>query len=129
MYLNDRSVAQLAASGDFGHTDTINCDNPLLSPQQLEHVCFDGNYVGQEDGGPPTPFIDPVTGATYSEGFLEVDRRNTEGDPRQQDLRHKALRVLGGVKGIVAKGISYDVWRQVGVPPDVLRKAGITRAG
>ncbi len=27
-----------------------------------------------------------------------------------------------------SKGLSYDAWRQVGVPADVLRRAGITRA-
>ena len=34
MYMNDRSVAQVAPSGDFGTTENINCDNPLLSDQQ-----------------------------------------------------------------------------------------------
>jgi hypothetical protein len=28
-----------------------------------------------------------------------------------------------------AKGISYATWREIGVPADVLREAGITRAG
>jgi hypothetical protein len=27
------------------------------------------------------------------------------------------------------KGISYAAWRELGVSPDVLRRAGITRAG
>jgi hypothetical protein len=28
-----------------------------------------------------------------------------------------------------AKGISYGAWREVGVPADVLREAGIARGG
>jgi hypothetical protein len=28
-----------------------------------------------------------------------------------------------------SKGISYGAWREVGVPADVLRDAGITRSG
>ena len=35
MFMDDRSVAQIAPSGSF-HTDTLNCGNPFLSPQQFE---------------------------------------------------------------------------------------------
>lgn len=77
MWLNDRSLAQIAPTANFGNTSTINCDNPLLSEQQRSLVCFDGNFVGQnvlfdnqgnvvEVIGEPIPFIDPVTGETYS---------------------------------------------------------------
>jgi len=108
MWLDDRSVAQLAPSGDFGNTDTINCDNPLLSPQQKEHVCVDGNFVGQEEGGDPITFEDPVTGNPYFMGFLEIDRRNVEGGARRQDLRHKSRRLLFGTNGDLWKGTNYD---------------------
>ena len=119
MFLHDRSVAQLAPGGDFGDTSTINCDSALLSPQQLGLVCFNGNYVGQEGSfpddngnivvvGAPTPLIDPVTGHTYFQAHLEIQRRNVEGGPRQQDLRHETSRLLAGAKGDVAKGVSYD---------------------
>ena len=47
MYMDDRTVAQVAPSGDFQSTFSINCDNPLLSDQQRSLVCFNGNYVGQ----------------------------------------------------------------------------------
>jgi outer membrane receptor protein involved in Fe transport len=119
MYLNDRSVAQLAPSGDFFNTGSINCDNPLLSPQQLQQVCTDGNFVGQvpvfdDDGnltaieGAPTPFTDPLTGATYLRGVLYIGRRNVEGGARQQELTHSSLRLLGGAKGDVARGVTYE---------------------
>jgi iron complex outermembrane receptor protein len=119
MYLNDRSVAQIAPSGDFANTRTINCDNPLLSAQQLSHVCIPGNFVGEtaildDDGnlvgirGTPTAFIDPVSGSTYFKGNLNVQRRNVEGGPRRQDLRHEALRLAGGFKGDIARGVTYD---------------------
>jgi outer membrane receptor protein involved in Fe transport len=108
MYMNDRSLAQIAPSGDFGTTQTINCDNPLLSAQQLSLICRAGNFVGEETGGPPEPFIDPVTGGTYYRGWLVIARRNVEGGPRQSDLRHKNIRLLGGVTGDVTPGITYD---------------------
>jgi outer membrane receptor protein involved in Fe transport len=108
MYLDDRSVVQIAPSGDFNNTETINCDNPLLSAQQLGHVCFDGNFVGQEDGGDPIAFTDPVSGHSYFQAFLFPERRLVEGGARTQDIRHKNLRLVGGLKGDLARGVSYD---------------------
>ena len=108
MYLHDESVAQLAPSGDFGNTRTINCDNALMSAQQLALTCFDGNLFDQRNGDPPTQFIDPVTGEPYYKAFLNIQRRNVEGGPRQQDLVHKSLRLAGGLKGEIAKGVTYE---------------------
>jgi outer membrane receptor protein involved in Fe transport len=119
MWMDDRSLAQIAPSGDFGNTNNINCDNPLLSDQQRSLVCVNGNFVGQqtvfdEDGnivqirGSPRPFIDPVTGATYYRARLSIRRRALESGGRQEDLRHKDLRLVGGFKGDLSRGISYD---------------------
>ncbi|HZU50943.1 MAG TPA: TonB-dependent receptor, partial [Sphingomicrobium sp.] len=120
MYMDDRSVAQIAPSGDFaGDTFGINCDNPLLSAQQRSSVCFNSNFVGQtpifdDQGdlvgvdGAPIPFTDPVTGATYFKGVLVIGRRNVEGGPRRDNRRHQDLRVVGGVSGDVGRGITYD---------------------
>lgn len=120
MYMDDRSVAQIAPSGDFiPETVGINCDNPLLSTQQRNIACSNGNFVGQtpifdDQGnllgidGAPTPFTDPVSGATFFEGVLLVGRRNVEGGPRQDDRRHRDLRVVGGVGGDLGRGVTYD---------------------
>ena len=118
MYLNDRTLAQVAPSGNFQNTRDINCDSPLMSEQQRGLVCFDGNFVGQrllpigDDDfvivGEPTPFIDPVTGSTYFRGNLAVGRRAVETGGRQSDIRHKTLRLVGGLKGNPIRGISYD---------------------
>ena len=107
MFMSDRSVAQIAPSADFGDTATINCDNPLLSPQQLGVVCAPGNLVA-DDGGNPIPFVDPVTGGNYFRGHLFILRRNVEGGPRQDDFRHKNLSLVGGFKGDLGRGITYD---------------------
>jgi hypothetical protein len=39
MFMDDRTVAQIAPSGDFGNTQTINCDNPLMSASQKSEIC------------------------------------------------------------------------------------------
>ena len=119
MYMNDRTKARVAPSGTFGEISNINCDNPLLSEQQLDLVCRDGNFIGQTQdfddegnliaiGGEPTPFIDPVTGATYFRANLFPLRRNIEGGPRLVDLRHKDLRVIGGIGGKISDHATYE---------------------
>ena len=126
MYMDDRSLAQIAPSANFFDTQTINCDNPLLSDQQRSLVCIPGNLVGEEIGGPPIPFIDPVTGGAYFQGWLFIGRRNAEGGPRQDDLRHKNLRLVGGLKGELGRGVAYDasfvssrVWARGAVSGDL----------
>ncbi|MES2327224.1 MAG: TonB-dependent receptor [Pseudomonadota bacterium] len=119
MYMNDRSIAQTSPSGDATNTQTINCDNPLLSAQQRGLICRTGNFVGEipaidQDGnlaqvlGAPTPFVDPVSGATYYRGWLAVARRSVESGPIQDDLRHKGVRLLGGLKGDLGRAVTYD---------------------
>jgi hypothetical protein len=41
MFMDDRTLAQIAPSGDFGNTFTINCDNPFMSAQQAATICGD----------------------------------------------------------------------------------------
>ena len=119
MAMKDRSLWQIGPSGDFRDTETINCDNPLLSDQQRSLICRTGNFVGQtavldDNGnvvtvtGSPTQFVDPVTGATYRRGWLLISRRNIEGGSIEDDLAHKSIRLAGGVKGDVGRGVTYD---------------------
>lgn len=120
MFMDDRSTAQLAPAVAFANVLNINCDSPLLSEQQRALTCVTGNFVGEFPvfdnagnlvgiEGSPIAFTDPVTGATYHRATLVVLRRNVEGGPRRDDLRHKNLRLLGGTKGDLGRGISYDV--------------------
>ena len=119
MFMDDRSVAQIAPSGNFFRTTSINCDSPLLSEQQRSIVCRPGNFVGEipvfdQNGalvrieGSPRPFVDPVTGASYFRGVLRVGRRNVEGGPRQDEIAHRNMRLLGGVRGDLGAALSYD---------------------
>lgn len=129
MFMDDRTVAQIAPSGDFGNTLTINSDNPLISPAQRA-VIFDGeNLINGSLGGfplavgapyNPTPgapvqnFIDPVTGVPYQKAFFQLLRRNVEGGPRRNDLQHTNFRTVVGTKGELSKAFSYDAYYQYG---------------
>ena len=119
MAMRDRSVAQTSPSGDVSNTQTINCDNPLMSAQQRSLICRKGNFVGQTPVfdtsgnliqvlGTPAPFIDPVTGTTYSRGWLLVSRRSIESGAIQDDLQHRSIRLVGGLKGDLGRGVTYD---------------------
>jgi iron complex outermembrane recepter protein len=129
MFMDDRTIAQIAPSGDFGNTLTINCDNPLLSASQRSQICtsdnlingFIGNFpTASVAGYNPTPgapainFIDPTTGATYNKAFFQLLRRNVEGGPRINDLQHTAFRTVIGSRGELGKAWGYDAYYQYG---------------
>jgi len=51
MFMDDRSVAQIAPSGIFFNTSSVNCDNPLLSAQQRGILCSPDNLVDNNGDG------------------------------------------------------------------------------
>jgi outer membrane receptor protein involved in Fe transport len=132
MFMDDRTLAQIAPSGDFGNTLTINCDNPLLSTQQRNFICSPVNLINGFVGtfpaatgapfnpnpaAPPINFINTVPGAanpTYNQAFFQLLRRNTEGGPRIADLKHVNYHAVLGSKGDLSKVWSYDAYFQYG---------------
>ena len=94
MFMDDRSVAQIAPSGAFLVTDTLNCGNPLLSPQQFEALC--GSYGFTKD--------DVQT--------VRIGRRNVEGGSRQNDLRHTSYRSVFGLRGDLSDRWRYELHYQ-----------------
>ncbi|MGS1016326.1 TonB-dependent receptor domain-containing protein [Allosphingosinicella humi] len=72
MFMDDRTVAQIAASGNFGNTFTINCDNPLLSAQQRGLICDPNNLLVAADGSTVASDINARESAL---------RLNRDGDP------------------------------------------------
>ena len=136
MFMDDRTVAQIAPSGDFGNTLTINCGapgaptvnapgtgNPLLSAQQRGLLCGPNNLVTQttvtgyplvasQAAGAPQIFFDPTTGLPYTRGFAQILRRNVEGGGRRDDLQHTNFRIVAGMRGDLNDVWSYDMYYQ-----------------
>ncbi|HEY0627245.1 MAG TPA: TonB-dependent receptor [Allosphingosinicella sp.] len=127
MFMDDRTIAQIAPSGNFGNTLTINCNNPLLSAQQRATICrnenlingFIGNFPTAIGAGyNPTPnapalnFVDPTTGTTYNRAFFQLLRRNVEGGPRRNDLQRTTFRNVLGLRGDLSNVWSYDAYYQ-----------------
>jgi len=120
MYMDDQSVAQIAPSGDFGNTNTLNCDNPLLSTQQRTFLC--------ENPAFPT-FIDDNG---VERALVYTLRRNVEGGGRQDDLEHISYRIVAGTRGDLARGLSYDASYQFGktiLSETYLNDFSVTRLG
>jgi iron complex outermembrane receptor protein len=128
MFMDDHTLAQIAPSGDFGNTLTVNCDNPLMSAAQRTAICNSSNlitgFVGtfpvpSGAGFNPNPGALPVTffdarGNTYNEAFFQLLRRNTEGGPRIADLKHISYRGVLGTRGDLSNAFSYDAYFQYG---------------
>ncbi|WP_193165076.1 TonB-dependent receptor domain-containing protein [Microbulbifer hainanensis] len=113
-YADDRTVAQIAPSGNFFITDSINCDNPLLSDQQRDLICTSAGLTADDSA----PFY--------------IGRRNVEGGPRQDDLRHTTFRGVFGLRGDINQTWSYDAYAQyaeVSMQETYLNDMSSTRIG
>lgn len=122
MFMDDRTLAQIAPSGDFGNTLSINCDNPLLGTSQRAILCAPGNLLSQagnpfatvgNSGGSAVVFTDAL-GNSYNKGFAQILRRNVEGGGRVSDLQHTSYRGVLGMKGDLGDAWSYDAYYQYG---------------
>ncbi|MFT4767254.1 MAG: iron complex outermembrane receptor protein [Glaciecola sp.] len=89
MFMDTKSDTQFGPSGVFFQTfDDLNCNNPLLSAQQLG-----------------------VTGCTSPDDRYSatLGRRNVEGGPRKGSLRHTTYRGVFGLRGDINDTWRYDV--------------------
>jgi iron complex outermembrane receptor protein len=112
MLMDDYSDAQIAPSGDFGNTLTINCDNPMMSEQERAIVCTNNGYGPSDTAG------------------LQILRRNVEGGPRANQIRHTNWRLLGGMRGDINPTWSYDVYgmvAQVSSPQNYVNDLSVSR--
>ena len=92
MFMDDYSEGRIAPTGNFGRTEVINCDNPMLSEQQRDLVCTSLGYG-------PTDMAN-----------LTILRRNFEGQARTDLLRHTSWRLVAGMRGDISDYWSYDVY-------------------
>lgn len=117
--MDNRTVAQIAPSGNFFVTSDLSCGNPLLSEQQFDTLCTaygltaDDNFsdwsLTQID---PFPDSDTFGEEITTNGVLYIGRRNVEGGARQDDLRHTSFRGVFGARGSINETWSYDVSAQ-----------------
>jgi outer membrane receptor protein involved in Fe transport len=101
MFMNDRSITAIAPSGLFEGSGTspnggflVNCNNPLLSPQQAATICS------------------PADIASGASADLVIGRRSIEGGPRASIYEHQNYRAVVGGRGEVPylEGWKYDIY-------------------
>ncbi|MGQ0533299.1 MAG: TonB-dependent receptor plug domain-containing protein [Caulobacteraceae bacterium] len=95
MFTDYRSVSQIAPSGDFFNTSTINCGNPLLTPGNAAAI---GCSPGEIAADSPTS--------------MYIGRRNVEGGGRRDDLNYESYRGVLGIRGPIGENWDYDVSAQ-----------------
>ena len=106
MFNDYESVAQIAPSGNFGDTTTVNCGNPFLpvdSLGDLYNTDLDGNVIASCDPNSPV-FADTIS--------MYILRRNVEGGGRQQSFANNSFRAVAGLRGAINEGWGYDVSAQ-----------------
>jgi outer membrane receptor protein involved in Fe transport len=105
MFMDDRSRAQIAPSGSFNSVNRLACDNAALTAQEQSTFCGDPNLL----------ITGPLNGQqNVQQAIVYIARRNVEGGGRVDDLEHTAWRIVGGMKGDLLKGLSYDGYYQFG---------------
>jgi outer membrane receptor protein involved in Fe transport len=92
MFMDNYSEAQIAPTGNFARTDVINCDNPMMSAQQIQTVCTDAGFGPNDMAN------------------LLILRRNFEGNPRTDLFRHTSWRMVAGMRGDINDYWSYDLY-------------------
>jgi outer membrane receptor protein involved in Fe transport len=118
MFHDNHTVAQIAPSGIFvGNPDFLGSrriffENPLLSADwRNRFATSNAQHVDPVTGLPdPRPFAAP---GDRVEDLL-IGRRNVEGGPRQDDIRHSSYRGVLGLKGEIFQNWNYDAYGQVG---------------
>ena len=109
-FMDDRSTAQIApgtvSGGIFGSAGGLNCDNALLSAQQAEFLCGAAGLSTQGNYDASGNYLGPDA---IAEGIL-IRRRNLEGGPRQDDIRHQSFRFVLGSRGMLAGPFDYELF-------------------
>ncbi len=95
MFNDYESIAQIAPSGNFFETGTINCGNPFLPVGSLATIGC-------------TPALVAANGSVP----MYIGRRNVEGGGRQQSFANNSFRAVAGVRGAINDGWGYDVSAQ-----------------
>jgi iron complex outermembrane recepter protein len=97
MFMDYATDAQIAPSGAFFGTRTVNCNNPFLQANLTLGRAICGAALG--------------TAATAD---ALIGKRNVEGGPRFNDIGFNQFRIVAGIKGDISSSWSYDFSAQTG---------------
>ena len=131
MFMDDRTVSQVAPSGAFFITSRLSCANPLMSDQQYnaltmdrlssdQRTALDAFIASQKMTNPnfdEMKYLDDAFCQNRTDDFITafLGRRNVEGGERQQDLRHTSFRYVFGAEYEINANWLFDVSVQKGI--------------
>src|SRR5437016_3147086 len=108
MYSRNANQAQYGPSGAFAfvHKPIIQCNNPLLTAQEVAAICTPANIAANhaQFGLPPGNNVE-----------IWVARRNVEGGGRLDNYGSDAFRQVLGLKGAINDVWTYDAYAQAGL--------------
>jgi len=94
-FFRNTTDAQIAPSATFGEVQSVNCDNPFLTPELVDLICTQ-RLFGPTD-----------------EATVQVNRRFVEGGGRNSAIELDNIRLVGGFRGEIGETEwSYDVFGQ-----------------
>jgi len=96
MFMRDQADIRISPTAVFTVAETINCNNPYLSAQEVNLFC---TSVG-------------LTSAQNAR--VAVSQRNAQGGSRHDYTTHTAYRGVLGAKGDIGADWHYDVYGQYG---------------
>jgi outer membrane receptor protein involved in Fe transport len=106
MFARNSSAAQYGPSGDFYGTSTIQCNDPLLTAQEVTVLCNPTTLAANHAQYPNTP---ANSFTTY------IARRNVEGGGRTDNYTSNSIFQTVGVKGGWGDAWTYDAYVKVGI--------------
>jgi outer membrane receptor protein involved in Fe transport len=95
MFNDYESVGQVAPSGNFFGTSSINCDNPFLPANSLGDIGCTPELI--------------AAGESVS---MYIGRRNVEGGGRQSAFSNSSFRAVVGMRGAITDAWDYDASAQ-----------------
>jgi outer membrane receptor protein involved in Fe transport len=119
-FMDDRTHQQIAPAALFhglNPTDpvtnnyNINCNNPLLSPQEQSIICTPAQ-IAAAVAAPNAGCTFSASGVSTNCTNVEIGRRNIEGGGRFSDFEHQNYRAVFGSKGDFLDAWSYDAYGQ-----------------
>ena len=94
LFFRNTTDAQIAPSATFGEVQSVNCDNPFLTPDLVDIICTQRGF-GADDLAQ-----------------VQINRRFVEGGGRNTSIELDNLRFVGGIRGDLGANFQYDVFGQ-----------------
>ncbi|MDE1146060.1 MAG: TonB-dependent receptor [Azospirillaceae bacterium] len=96
MFMRDKADIRLSPTAVFSVAETVNCDNPYLSAQEVNVLCTSAGLKANQNAS------------------VVVSERDVQAGSRHDYTTHTSYRGVLGAKGDISPDWQYDVYAQYG---------------